>query len=127
MSDYTKAAAAAKAWRAAYAAGWNAYQGYVGGEQSKVDAAVAAAVLTYLNKCPDLESAARTLAGRAVAPRRVLEAEDRRDFREQMAKGSLGCRCGHLLSDHDATGWDRNGDPVGRDCRMTGCGCGRVS
>lgn len=39
----------------------------------------------------------------------------------------LGCRCGHMLSDHDAVNYDRSGNPVGRDCRMTGCRCGGTS
>lgn len=57
-------------------------------------------------------------------PSRVLAAEARREFREQLARGSLGCPCGHLLADHDADDWDRDGEPVNRRCRAAGCECG---
>lgn len=58
-------------------------------------------------------------------PPRVLAAEARREFRDLLQSSSLGCRCGHMLSDHDAADWDRNGDPVGRRCRNTDCNCGK--
>ena len=55
-------------------------------------------------------------------PPRVLAAERRREFRELLAAGSLGCLCGHMLADHDADDWDVHGEPVGRRCRLCGCG-----
>lgn len=57
-------------------------------------------------------------------PPRVLAAEQRREFRELMARGSLGCRCGHMLSDHDAVDWDHEGQPINRRCTATDCYCG---
>lgn len=60
-------------------------------------------------------------------PPRVLAAEARREFREQLARGSLDCPCGHLLADHDADDWDRDGEPVNRRCRAAGCECGPVA
>jgi hypothetical protein len=57
-------------------------------------------------------------------PPRVKAAEDRRAFRELMARTSFGCACGHMLSDHDADDWDRSGLPVNRRCRIDGCDCG---
>jgi hypothetical protein len=128
MTDYDYAVSAARAWRATYAAGWKAYQDATGGtEQARVDKAMGTAVLTYLRLCPDLDSAARTLAGREAPPRRVLEAEDRRDFRELLQRGSLGCDCGHMLSDHSCDYHDDSGDPVNRRCRMPDCTCGTTS
>lgn len=57
-------------------------------------------------------------------PRRVREAEERRAFRELLLRSSLGCACGHFLSEHDADGWRLDGTPVGQRCQVPGCGCG---
>lgn len=57
-------------------------------------------------------------------PPRVLAAEERRRFREQLEASSLGCSCGHMLSEHHADDWDRSGQPVNRRCRAEGCDCG---
>ncbi len=57
-------------------------------------------------------------------PPRVLAAEKRREFRELLTKGSLGCRCGHMLADHDADAYTSDGSPVNRQCRVFPCQCG---
>lgn len=65
MDSYEKALAAAKAWRATYAAGHAAYLDCDSSlEIERLDAVMTAAILTFLKECPDLESAARSLAGR---------------------------------------------------------------
>ena len=67
MRDNDLAFAAAGAWRETYEAGWKAYRQHPAKDESnRVDAAIAAAVLTYLRLCPDLESAARSLGGRTL-------------------------------------------------------------
>lgn len=58
-------------------------------------------------------------------PPRVLAAERMRDFREVLARSSLGCDCGHLLSEHDASDWTFHGEPVDRRCRVHSCSCGK--
>lgn len=58
-------------------------------------------------------------------PPRVLAAERRRDFLEVLARSSLGCDCGHLLSEHDATDWTFSGEPIDRRCRVHNCPCGK--
>lgn len=65
-------------------------------------------------------------AGETVPPR-VLAAEERRAARERLLRSSLGCGCGHFLSDHDAVDWDERGEPVNRRCRIAECDCGRVA
>lgn len=60
-------------------------------------------------------------------PPRVLAAEQRREFREQLTRTSLGCACGHMLAHHRADDWDRSGNPIGRVCLSAGCDCGAES
>lgn len=60
--DYARRAAGA--WRATMAAAWATYQSRQGTDQDRVEASACDAVLTYLRLAPDLESAARSLAGR---------------------------------------------------------------
>ncbi len=60
-------------------------------------------------------------------PPRVLAAERRREFRELLTRGSLGCplrACDHLIGDHDADYWDDDGDPVNPRCQILSCDCG---
>lgn len=42
------------------------------------------------------------------------------DFRELVARSSLGCpntpRCGRLLMEHEIADWDDQGDPIGAVC-----------
>lgn len=58
-------------------------------------------------------------------PPRVLAAERRRDFRNLLARGSLGCPshdgCGHLLSEHAVTGWDDRAEADTWSCRHCDC------
>lgn len=57
-------------------------------------------------------------------PPRVKAAEDRRAFRELLTRTSLGCDCGHMLSEHDADDWDSYGNPINPRCRISYCHCG---
>jgi hypothetical protein len=49
-------------------------------------------------------------------PPRVLAAERRREFRELLTRSSLGCDCGHMLSEHAADDWTSAGDPINPSC-----------
>ncbi len=60
-------------------------------------------------------------------PPRVLAAERRRDFRDLLTRSSLGCDCGHLLSEHTADDWDRNGTPINPRCWCGSELCGGTS
>lgn len=71
---------------------------------------------------------AKVLAEEDVPPR-VLASEKRRERRERMSRGSLGCprhpgSCGHMLVDHAGEdGWDDTGQPVNPRCQVLGCDC----
>jgi hypothetical protein len=60
-------------------------------------------------------------------PPRVLAAEQRRAFRELLARSSLGCNCGHMLSEHTADDWTRDGTPVNPRCWCGSDQCGGAS
>jgi len=64
------------------------------------------------------------VSGDENVPPRVLAAEARRRFRELLVASSLGCRCGHMLADHDCDDYDDDWEPIGRRCRIVGCDCG---
>lgn len=70
------------------------------------------------------------MTGEEKIPQRVLDAESRREFREQMSRSSIGCPapwpgCGHMLVDH--FGPDGLADdfmPINPRCTVAGCDCG---